>query len=93
MVKLLTHSRASAFLADQAQCDRVVDWKSRVFARGWARYDLAHAGSFKLVPPPARQSDLAQDYATMRPMFMTEPPPFAELMHRLAVAEQTLNAG
>lgn len=91
MVKLLDHPRAANFLVDKAQCDRVVDWKSRVFARGWARYDLARHGSFRLVPPEARQGALAQDYATMRPMFMSEPPPFAELMQRLAQAEQALN--
>ena len=91
MAKLLAHSRAPTFLADRAQCDRVVDWKSRVFARGWARYDLARHGSFRLVPPEARQAALAQDYLTMRPLFMTEPPPFSKLMQRLADAEQRLN--
>jgi len=91
MVKLLDHPHAATFLADKAQCDRVVDWKSRVFARGWARYDLARHGSFRLMPHESRQGALAQDYATMRPMFMSEPPPFAALMQRLAQAEHTLN--
>jgi len=91
MVKLLGHAQVANFLADKAQCERVVDWKSRVFARGWARYDLARQGSFRLVPHEARKTALAQDYATMRPMFMSEPPPFAELMERLAEAEQSLN--
>ena len=91
MVKLLAHSRAPTFLADQAQCDRVVNWKSRVFARGWARYELARHGSFRLVPPETRRAALAQDYATMRPMFMSAPPPFAELMAQLASAEKTIN--
>jgi hypothetical protein len=70
----------------------VVDWKGRVFAQSWARYDLAVHGTFRLVPPAQRQSDLAQDYATMRPMFVTEPPSFAELMRVLALAEAALNA-
>ena len=48
--------------------------------------------TFRLTPAPQRQADLAQDYATMRPMFMTEPPPFAELMQQLAEAEAALNA-
>lgn len=91
MAKLLAHPMASEFLADQAQCQRVVDWKSRVFARGWARYDLASHGSFRLTPAPHRQADLAQDYATMRPMFMSEPPPFARLMAQLTEAEQRMN--
>ncbi len=91
MAKLLMHPKAAQFLADKAQCARVVDWKSRVFARSWARYDLAIPGSFRLLPPKTRQADLAQDYATMRPMFMTEPPAFADLMQTLAQAEQDIN--
>jgi len=91
MARLLAHADAARFLADAQQCARVVDWKSRVFARGWARYDLARPGSFRLVPPAPRQSALAQDYAQMRSMFMSEPPPFAELMERLAQAESALN--
>lgn len=91
MTKLLSHPQATAFLADTAQCNRVVDWKSRVFARGWARYDLARHGSFRLVPEEDRRIALARDYATMRPMFMSEPPAFAELMARLTQAENTLN--
>lgn len=91
MVKLLGHPQASVFLGDATQCARVVDWKSRVFARGWARYDLAQPGTFRLLPAAARQAALAQDYATMRPMFMSEPPPFAALMQTLAAAENTLN--
>ena len=91
MAKLLGHPNAAQYLADKAQCQRVVDWKSRVFARSWARYDLANHGTFRLVPAAQRQADLAQDYASMRPMFMTEPLPFTELMRRLTEAEATLN--
>jgi hypothetical protein len=91
MTRLLAHPQASQFLSDHAQCARVVDWKSRVFARGWARYDLARPGSFRLAPPFERQAALAQDYTQMRAMFMSEPPPFAELMERLAQAEAALN--
>ncbi len=91
MVRLLAHAQAPQFLTDKAQCERVVDWKSRVFARGWARYDLAQHGSFRLVPPEVRRADLARDYATMRPMFMTEPPRFDELMTTLADTEAVIN--
>ena len=93
MVRLLAHANAEQFLADKVQCERVVDWKRRVFARGWARYDLACHGTFRLVPPVDRQTELARDYATMRPMFMTEPPTFEALMDALAGAEKTINAG
>ena len=92
MAKLLGHAQAAQFMADSVQCNRVVDWKSRVFARGWARYDLAKHGSFRLVPPSQREADLAQDYKAMRPMFISEPPPFDALMAQLRSAEAALNA-
>lgn len=91
MVRLLAHVNAPFFCADKVQCIRVVDWKSRVFARSWARYDLAVRGSFRLVPPEARQADLASDYAKMRPMFMTEPPSFKTLLKELQNAENAIN--
>lgn len=91
MVRLLAHASAPRFWADKAQCERVVDWKSRVFARGWARYDLAQHGTFRLVPPQVRQAALARDYATMRPMFMTEPPSFDALLRELGNAENAIN--
>lgn len=91
MVRLLAHASAPLFWSDKVQCERVVDWKSRVFARGWARYDLARHGTFRLVPPEVRQSALARDYATMRPMFMTEPPSFDVLLRALGKAENAIN--
>lgn len=66
--------------------------KSRYFASGWTDYDSAVPGTLKLVPPQYRWAAVSEDYATMRPMFMTEPPPFADLMQRLAEAEAALNA-
>ncbi len=78
--------------ADKVQCERVVDRKTRVFARSWARYDLAGHGTFRLVPPEARQPALARDYAIMRPMFMTEPPGFDMLLRELGRAENLINS-
>ena len=65
--------------------------KSRYFASGWANYDTAKPGTLKLVPPGYRWAAISDDYATMRPMFLTEPPPFSELMLQLAQAETSLN--
>ena len=92
VARLLERSEAGMFLADSALCARVADWKSRVFARAWARYDLARHGSFRLVPPAHRQTALAQDYAIMRPMFLREPPPFEQMMQQLVAAERIINA-
>lgn len=73
-------------------CLRVADWKSRVFARKWARYELARHGSFSLIPPNPRLKTLEKDYVAMRPMFLTEPQTFDEMMAVLADGEKRINA-
>ena len=93
MARLLGREDAVHNLADEALCAHVVDWKGRVFARGWARYDLARAGSFRLLPPEGRRAALAQDYAAMQQMFIGTPPAFDDVLDRLAQAETQLNAG
>ena len=71
--------------------ERVVDWKHRFFARSWARYDLARPGTFRLVPSPARVSELHADYNAMRDMFIRPPPPFNEVIATLAELERRIN--
>lgn len=92
MARLLQHANAPAMLSDHALCARVVEWKSRVFARQWARYDIARPGSFRLLPPPARRAELARDYAQMRAMFLSAPPTFDAVLDTLDDAERRLNA-
>jgi Nucleotidyl transferase AbiEii toxin, Type IV TA system len=91
MGRLLQHAGAASMLSDHALCARVVDWKSRVFARQWARYDLAKPGTFRLLPADDRHAALARDYAQMRAMFLTAPPDFDAVLAQLAEAEHTLN--
>ncbi len=92
MGRLLLHSSAAAMLSDQALCARVVEWKRRVFARQWARYDLAKPGTFRLLPADGRLAALARDYAQMRAMFLAAPPEFDAVLGVLEAAERTLNA-
>lgn len=89
---LLAHRDAGTFMADEALAARVVEWKSRLFSRGWAHYDLAKHGSFRFVPPLARHTELERDYKVMRPLFLHEPPPFSHVMEQLAAAETVINA-
>jgi hypothetical protein len=92
MARLLAHANAGPMLADHALCARVVEWKSQVFARQWARYDLAKPGTFRLLPTPHRLTALARDYAQMRAMFLMAPPEFDTVLGVLEAAERTLNA-
>lgn len=66
--------------------------KSRYFGSAWASYDSAKWGSLKLAPPGFRWAAIEADYVKMRPMFLDEPVPFADLMQQLAAAEETINA-
>ena len=91
MARLLAHIDAQAMLENQALCARVVEWKNRVFARQWARYDLAKRGTFRLLPDPARRAALSRDYAQMRPMFLAAPPDFEAVLATLEAAERAIN--
>ena len=91
MERLLRHPNAATMLADHALCERVVDWKRRVFARQWARYDLARPSTFRLLPSDERLAALARDYAQMRAMFIAAPPDFDAVLTQLADAERALN--
>ena len=92
MERLLRHPDAAAMLADHALRERVVEWKNRVFARQWARYDLARPATFRLLPNDERRAALSRDYAQMRAMFIAAPPEFEIVLARLAEAERALNA-
>ena len=88
---LWQHAARDAALRRPDLLADVVQHKSRYFGSAWASYESAQPGSFRLVPPAPRQAALAQDYAKMLPMFMTEPPAFDAVLAQLAAAEQTLN--
>ena len=91
-VALARHEVASQAVGQSDLRDRVVNWKSRFFSSGWARYDLARPDTFKLVPPKDRESALRRDYETMRDMYMGEPMPFDEILVTLKNLEQRINA-
>jgi hypothetical protein len=78
-------------LGDDDLRARVVVWKSRFFARSWARYDLAQPGSFRLVPQAGRMAELARDYLEMRDMFLDPPPPFESVLETLKRLEARIN--
>ena len=91
MARLILHPRGEAILQDHVLCERVVQWKSRMFASKWANYEAARPGSFRLVPAESRFPALEKDYAQMKPMFLSQPPAFEEVMATLASAEHRLN--
>ncbi len=70
---------------------RVVAWKSRFFRSGWARYDLAVPGTFRLLPPDDRVPGLRADYRAMRDMYLSEPEAFERVLETLGRLESRIN--
>lgn len=91
MAALARHGVVERALACADLRQRVADWKSRFFAASWARYDLAKPGTFRLLPPDFRLAELEKDYQAMRPMFLTEPPPFESVIKTVSNLEQQIN--
>ncbi|WP_425399901.1 nucleotidyl transferase AbiEii/AbiGii toxin family protein [Aeoliella sp.] len=72
--------------------ERVVSWKSRFFGSGWASYETAQPGTFKLIPPDSRLPDLWQDYQAMRDMYLAEPVTFDAILETLRELETKINS-
>ncbi len=82
---------AESAIENKALRERVVDWKSRFFARAWARYDLAKPGTFRLLPPKQRLSELRRDYGEMREMFLDPPVSLEKIFETLSRVEKRIN--
>jgi Nucleotidyl transferase AbiEii toxin, Type IV TA system len=85
------HPAADKAIDQHALRDRVVEWKSQFFASSWANYDKAKPGTFRLLPPAARQAALKRDYQAMRDMYLTEPANFDDILSALAELERRIN--
>lgn len=83
--------KASAF-GELAMLASVVEFKEKFYPRGWARYDLAKPGSFKLVPPQRIRNVMRKDYAAMREMIFGRCPGFDEIVAGLKILEEEINA-
>jgi hypothetical protein len=82
--------RAEA-LGDMALLGQVVRHKETFYPSGWARYDLARAGSLRLVPPRERLAALERDYRSMGIMIFGEPPSFDSIVETLGTLEKEIN--
>lgn len=89
---LAVHPDAMAAITRHDIREAVVRWKHRFFGSAWARYDLAQPPTFRLVPPPERETSLRRDYQAMREMYMSEPVSFDDILRVLHDAEQQINA-
>ena len=91
MAALARHAIVERALSCDDLRQRVADWKSRFFTASWARYDLARPGTFRLVPPEYRQTELEKDYHAMRDMFLSPPPSFQNILETVRDLETRIN--
>lgn len=70
---------------------RVVEFKTKFYPRGWARYADAKPGTLKLVPPDYRFTALKADYASMRDMLFGDVPSFETVMEAILLLEREIN--
>lgn len=69
----------------------VVDFKKKFYPRGWANYDRAAPGTFKLMPPEYRLDALRADYDAMKDMLYGDIPSFENVMEGIVALEGKIN--
>jgi len=82
--------RAEA-LSDLELLAQVVRHKETFYPSGWARYDMARPGSFRLVPREERLAALERDHRNMGVMIFGEPPAFDAILETLTALEHEIN--
>ncbi|MHC4694463.1 MAG: nucleotidyl transferase AbiEii/AbiGii toxin family protein [Planctomycetota bacterium] len=69
----------------------VVQFKDKFYPRGWAKYNEAVPGTFRLVPDQQRITELQEDYRQMQVMIFGEIPSFDRIIEILAKLENQIN--
>lgn len=78
-------------LADIGILRSVVEFKQRFYPRGWAKYDQAKPGTFRLIPEGHILKAVKSDYIDMRNMIYGEYPDFEKIMSVLEELESEIN--
>jgi Nucleotidyl transferase AbiEii toxin, Type IV TA system len=93
VAKLYQSSFGKNALSDHELLKQVVAHKSLFFRSGWANYQTAVPGSFRLVPAPERHAALKADYRVMQEnMIFGESYAFEELLAVVSEIERRVNA-
>ncbi len=78
-------------LSDLTLLADVVAFKNHFYSQGWARYDLAVPGTFRLIPSDDMKQNLSKDYVDMQDMIFGEKISFEEILKILKVLEDEIN--
>ncbi len=79
-------------LEDLELLKSVVEFKQRFYTSGWAKYEEAKAGTFKLLPPVFRYKELIKDYKAMQNMIFGKQIDFEESISILKKLEKEINS-
>lgn len=71
--------------------ENVVLFKKKFYPRGWANYDAAVRGSFKLIPPDHVLKAMQKDYVAMQEMIFGRCPSFDGIIAALTELETEIN--
>lgn len=81
----------NAALDDLDLLANVVEFKEQFYPRGWARYDLAKPGSFRLVPEGHVLAGVKTDYRAMANMIFGDIPNIEAIMTTLKNLQDEIN--
>ncbi len=79
-------------LKDMNLLARVIEHKNMYFRCGWANYDKAKPGTFKLIPSDKIVAELGSDYVRMEPMIFGDIPTFKDILVILRDLEVKINS-
>lgn len=91
LVRIAGNPVGQTALARLDLLEAVVEHKKVFFRSGWASYETAKPGTFRLVPPSERVAALERDYALMQDMFFGKPPGFDSIIQTLSELESRIN--
>lgn len=93
LAMLLAMDDGQAAVADLDLLAQVAQHKVTFFRSGWASYETARSGTLRLMPNDVRVKDLRADYRAMAPMMFDQtPPPFDDILAKIAALEETINS-
>lgn len=91
LAKMAKSPAKQAALIDPELLASVVEFKQRFYPRGWARYELAKPGTFRLVPEGTALAATAADYRAMGNMIFGEIPSFNSIIETLKQLQNEIN--
>lgn len=79
-------------LADLGLLEKVAVFKQKFYRCPWAKYELAKAGTLKLLPPDYNLKAFEADYEHMQNMLFGQKPTFSEILSGLSKLQEEINS-